>query len=478
VEPRRLTSRRKLWAAFLTVVMAISATPAPAATNDAAEAAGKEPVVVLDADFRLVPQVRELGMTIPARIARLLSQFSGISPLTSDDLRALSELEARRQEIGCDTSSCLAELASAFGARFVVGTQFTREGRNTRMTFSLIDTKDASIVSRGTVSGTESELIAQLPFALDAAITSLRRPDDPPIGAMLSERMQLAVLPVRLVGLPAALAGPARATVAGAAAELASRMQLSLADENATTALTTAAGCAAADLRCALPAAASRGAKLGLAVSVVGGARVVVRATLLRPDSSVEGEAERTANASTEDAVVASIADAVLSAAGRPGAATRGPPSETVRAPPAPVLSPVPLKNTPVGSDRVRDIVDDDEIDGDAVEAKEERVGIKKKAAKNKPVTFPCLLTADGVTLGGRCGVSDGRFRFVTLSSSAKGATVDIALTDIKEARARPSDGIDNGVEMVLNDGARISFQVEVKVRDRLLRAIKRGSQR
>ena len=55
---------------------------------------------------------------------------------------------------------------------------------------------------------------------------------------------------------------------------------------------------------------------------------------------------------------------------------------------------------------------------------------------------------------------------------------VDIALTDVKEARARRSAVVDNGIELVLSDGAQLSFQVEVKVRDRLLRAIKRGAKR
>jgi hypothetical protein len=149
------------------------------------------------------------------------------------------------------------------------------------------------------------------------------------------------------------------------------------------------------------------------------------------------------------------------------------------RAPPAPVLIAVPRQTTPVAPDRVRDIVDEDEIDEDAEEAEDARRGAEAKAAtKKKPATFACLLTADGVTLGGRCGVSGGRFRFTALSSSAKGGAVDIALTDVKEARARRSAVIDNGIELTLTDGAQISFQVEVEVRDRLLRAIKRGAKR
>jgi hypothetical protein len=53
-------------------------------------------------------------------VVQSLARASSISVITDDDIRRLVELEAEREVVGCSTASCLAEIAGALGADFVV----------------------------------------------------------------------------------------------------------------------------------------------------------------------------------------------------------------------------------------------------------------------------------------------------------------------------------------------------------------------
>lgn len=96
------------------------------------------------------------GTEAPANTARTLtdlltieaSNHPGLRVLSGADLRSLAELESERAVLGCEDSSCLAELAGAIGARFVISGRVSKLGGLWLLQLSLFDAIAAEAISR------------------------------------------------------------------------------------------------------------------------------------------------------------------------------------------------------------------------------------------------------------------------------------------------------------------------------------------
>ena len=132
------------------------------------------------------------------RMASLLSARTDVETITSADMQAMAQIDATKASMGCDEASCLLEMASALGARYVI---YGRVGRLDDVILLQISLFDASVgkpISRQEAQGSQlKELSEKLPRTLNdllaplggAAITEAAVVETPP-----SEPLPMLVL--------------------------------------------------------------------------------------------------------------------------------------------------------------------------------------------------------------------------------------------------------------------------------------------
>jgi hypothetical protein len=148
-----------MWCALLlSVGLAAGASSTTVAAPTGAEPvrAGGERMRVLVLDFRDDGGGPELVQAVRDTIVVHLSQKGSFEVLSTEDLRRVSDLEASREAMGCDESSCLSEMAGAVGAERVVFGSVGRLGDLTQVTLSVLD------VDRGTMTGRQSFEVTRL----------------------------------------------------------------------------------------------------------------------------------------------------------------------------------------------------------------------------------------------------------------------------------------------------------------------------
>ena len=175
---------RPLVTSLIALTCAAAHAASPAAVP-AAPAADKQRVLVLDLDASGVDagQVKLINGLVTDSVAR----FERFEVISSADVRQLVAMEADKSAAGCDTSSCLAEVAGALGAQKVVFGNLGRLGNLTIVTLSLFDTKAAKAVGRQRL---EVRDIETLPHALDTALSTLMGeplPKEPPPPALVAK---------------------------------------------------------------------------------------------------------------------------------------------------------------------------------------------------------------------------------------------------------------------------------------------------
>lgn len=181
-----------------------AATPALAAAPGPAE---KERVLVMDLEASGVdPQQVKL---INDLVTESMSRFARFDVISSADVRQLVTVEANKAAAGCDTSSCLAEVAGALGARWVVFGSIGRLGDLTVLTVSLFDTSAAKAGGRQRIEVHELEA---LPRSIDESLALLIGESRP---ATLSSQSS-GPSPLFVGGLVAAGVGAAVAIGTGA----------------------------------------------------------------------------------------------------------------------------------------------------------------------------------------------------------------------------------------------------------------------
>jgi len=84
----------------------------------------------------------ETARTIAALVAVQLAEDARLDVLAGDDLRRLADFEADKQAAGCTSdASCLAEIAGALDAEYVVFGQVGALGESVLVTLNLFDAK-------------------------------------------------------------------------------------------------------------------------------------------------------------------------------------------------------------------------------------------------------------------------------------------------------------------------------------------------
>jgi TolB-like protein len=129
-----------------------------------------EPEAEPDAKMRVLVLDLEVGnadehvvQALTRAVVDAISQRAELQVFAAEDLRQIVELEAEKAALGCDTSSCLAEVAGAMGARFVVFGGVTRVEDDLVLSLTVFDAEEAKPVNRK--SYTHSSASRQLRYA-------------------------------------------------------------------------------------------------------------------------------------------------------------------------------------------------------------------------------------------------------------------------------------------------------------------------
>lgn len=104
-----------------------------------------------------------------------LARYPDFDVISDADVRQLVELEAERAAVGCEMdSSCLAEIAGAMGAQYVVSGRIGTIGSRISLTFSLYDSTKATSVGRVNLSDDKIDAIADgIPAAIHELVAGL-----------------------------------------------------------------------------------------------------------------------------------------------------------------------------------------------------------------------------------------------------------------------------------------------------------------
>lgn len=115
---------------------------------------------------------REALIMLTELITVELSEDRRLAVISSTDVREVVALEAEKQAIGCESSaSCLAEVADAMGARFVVFGQLGKLGSVYLLSLHLFDSESAAAAGRVVVKGESLEdLVAKTEGAIQQLV--------------------------------------------------------------------------------------------------------------------------------------------------------------------------------------------------------------------------------------------------------------------------------------------------------------------
>lgn len=154
------------------VEVAPAAAPAADPPTVAPPAPAREKLLVLDVKSGdlSADQVTTLTQLIAARAHR----FSQVETASSADLRELATLEAEKQQAGCEGDSCLAELAGAMGARYVLSTRAGKIGSSTVLSVQLYDATKGTVEARDTTEAYAiDDLLAKIAPLVDGVLTQV-----------------------------------------------------------------------------------------------------------------------------------------------------------------------------------------------------------------------------------------------------------------------------------------------------------------
>ncbi|MBN2359991.1 MAG: PEGA domain-containing protein, partial [Deltaproteobacteria bacterium] len=93
--------------------------------------------------------------------------------ISADDIRSMLTAEALKQAVGCSESTCLAEIAGAIGATYIIAGSVGKLGSAYQLSLTLIDQARAQTVDR--VVRQDEVAVSQLPALADAAARQVVR---------------------------------------------------------------------------------------------------------------------------------------------------------------------------------------------------------------------------------------------------------------------------------------------------------------
>ncbi|MEW5855023.1 MAG: hypothetical protein AB2A00_39975 [Myxococcota bacterium] len=117
-----------------------------------AVAAADAPVTVAVLDLK----ARGVDPAVASSLLDVVAEEVGKIPrhkvLSRKEIEAMLDQEARNQLTGCDTSSCLAELAGALDATLLISGELARLGESTLVTLQLINQRFATVMNRVSIN--------------------------------------------------------------------------------------------------------------------------------------------------------------------------------------------------------------------------------------------------------------------------------------------------------------------------------------
>lgn len=193
----------------------VSTPAAPAGAVAPAAPAGPQQLLVLNLDAIDVPP--DKVSILNGRIASLLSERTDIETITSADMQAMAQIDASKASMGCEESSCLAEIASALGARYVIYGRVGRLDDVILLQLSLFDASVGKPVARQETQGTQlKELSANLPRLMNDLLRPLGGPAVSAAAVVETSPVEQAAQPLSALAL--AGGGVAAVGVVGAVA--------------------------------------------------------------------------------------------------------------------------------------------------------------------------------------------------------------------------------------------------------------------
>lgn len=227
------------------LLLALSLTPMPAETEIVASDApgtvapggdaSRPQVLVLSLEAQRVDP--QLAAVLDGLITQRVSEVPSLDVVTTKDLQQLANLESQRLQTGCDTASCLAEIAGALGARYVIYGSVGRLGELLVVQLNLFDSAAGKAVARADARAEgEAQLAEGVPAAVDKIVAPLNgeaattaQPVDPSAVAEAPAAEGGGVLGWTVLGAGAVVLA-AGGLAALAAAVLAGGSELALAD--------------------------------------------------------------------------------------------------------------------------------------------------------------------------------------------------------------------------------------------------------
>ena len=149
-------------------VVSVCCGPARAQANGADD--HKLKVLVLDPTSSTVEPA--VLTTVGSLLSVELAKIKQLDVITSSDVKKIAALEADKQSVGCEESSCLAELAGAMGARLVIFGDANKLGSLTVLNLNLFDSQKAQSVGRTSI---QAKTVEELPGLLAPAVRELVR---------------------------------------------------------------------------------------------------------------------------------------------------------------------------------------------------------------------------------------------------------------------------------------------------------------
>lgn len=139
---------------LLGALLAVAALPALAAADTLAET--------------------RVSRALTGVVSASLAESGSFEVLTAADLRGVLSLDAQRQLAGCVDDHCVPELGHALGTRYAIFGRLDRAGDVLILNLSLVDTENARVVRRASVTGAdEAALVESARTAVDGISAAL-----------------------------------------------------------------------------------------------------------------------------------------------------------------------------------------------------------------------------------------------------------------------------------------------------------------
>jgi hypothetical protein len=136
----------------------------------------KKPTVLV-LDLEAAGASKDDAHFVTVEVAKTFSTPGTVDVLTATDLRRLAALESEKQAAGCEAQSCLAEIANAMGAQYVVFGSVGRIDASYVAELTLFEAAAAKPISRRDIKGDSlSALIARVPRETHALAGTLLPP--------------------------------------------------------------------------------------------------------------------------------------------------------------------------------------------------------------------------------------------------------------------------------------------------------------